>query len=92
LADEIKKVGHLFGLDSFPGGLKELLLQGNVIPLDSSTAGIANEDHDVSQDATRPLLNQRGWPWLPFDRTRSEMRILAEGKEHFNGSQQVTQS
>ena len=48
LTDEIQKVSDLFRLNIFPSGFQHGLFQTGTALLNSSTAGIANEDHDVA--------------------------------------------
>src|SRR5436853_5269654 len=84
LADEIKKVRDLLCLDILPCCFENGLFQAGTALLDRSTAGITNEDHDVPQDATGPLLNKCGWSWFSFDRTLGKMGVLTEWKEQLN--------
>ena len=63
-----------------------------MIPLNGPAAGIANEDHDVSQNTTGPLLNVCGWPRSPLDLTPGEMGVLTEREKQFNGGNEVIQA
>ena len=65
LTDEAKKVGDLFRLNIFPSYFQHGLFQTGTALLNSSTASIANEDHDITQDTASPLLNEGSRPGLP---------------------------
>src|SRR5260370_20753596 len=62
LTDETQKIGDLFRLNIFPGCFQHGLFQTGTALLNSSTARIANEYHDVAQDTAGPLLNEISFP------------------------------
>src|SRR5436853_7429854 len=68
LTDEVEEVNHLLHLDIFPGCFQDRLLQAGEALFDSSTAGAANQDHDVAKDASTTLLNERGLSGLATTR------------------------
>src|SRR6266852_8663902 len=92
LTDEIKKVGDLFRLNIFPGCFQSWLFQTRTALLDSSTTGIANEDHDVAQNAASPLLNEGSHPRTSLNLAAGQMGVLAKWEEQLNGGKQAIQS
>src|SRR5260370_16575649 len=92
LTDETQKIGDLFRLNIFPGCFQHGLFQAGTALLNSSTARIANEDHDVAQNAAGPLLNERSCPRFSLNLAPGQMRVLAERQEQFDGSKQAIQS
>src|SRR5437660_7579068 len=86
LTNETEKVSDLFRLDIFPCSLKDIFLQGTIVPLNSSATGVTNEYHNVTQDATSPLLNECCGPLLPLNLTTAQFRVLPERKAPLNRS------
>ena len=86
---DIKKVGHLFRLDILPCCFEDRLFQAGTALLDSPTARITNEDHDVSQNATSPLLNEGSHPRTSLDLAAGQMGVLTEWEEQLNGGKQT---
>src|SRR5216110_971753 len=89
VTNEVKKVGDLFRLDIFPCRFQDWLFQAGTPLLDSTTAGISNENHNVAKNAPRPQFNEPCRSGLAFTQACGEMGILAEWEKQLNGGKQA---
>jgi hypothetical protein len=83
LTNEIEEIGDLLRLDIFPRCFQDALFQIGSAFLDSSSAPITDQDHNVAQNAASPLFNQCRWSWTALNGAGCEMGILAEWEEQF---------